>query len=82
VTPAEREKERIQLIASYQRTFNTDDGKRVLEHLKKATNFYRAHNPQNLIVEEAKRALVLEIIENVKSEPDEPRQATAITSEG
>jgi hypothetical protein len=80
----QREADWKMLLSAYRATFGTADGIRVLNHLKKATNFHRAHfggkiDVNSLIAEEARRGLVLEIIANVEANPDTPEPETAIT---
>ena len=82
------EQERIRILRAYQNVFNTPDGQTVLEHLKEATNFYRSHLPggivqdvNNLIASEARRGVVLDIINNVKANLNIPTQTTAILEE-
>ena len=88
MTPEEEklEGQRKLLLASYQRVFAGEDGRRVLEHLKQATNFHCSHfarcgkhDPVLILIEEARRELVLEIINNVELKPDDQGPLTAIT---
>lgn len=80
-------KEQQARFGSYKRCFATDDGKYVLEDLKKMTHFYRAHFPSGaaideklLLYDEARRALVLGIIQKVEREFTEDSQQETATS--
>lgn len=75
------------LISDYKATFSTDSGRNVLSHLKKMTNFGRSHfssgpiDANALIYDEARRGLVLRIIQYIEANLEAAPQTTAKTQE-
>jgi len=68
----DRDKEQTMIIAAYQRLFNTEDGKIVLEDLKKKSTYNRSAvldklniNPNQILYDEAQRSMVLYIERNI-----------------
>lgn len=72
------------LVGAYKRTFLTDDGQKVLAHLKARVNrpmIPRGDAPIDtnwLIYFEAQRALVLEIMRKIETTFDAPQPANPI----
>jgi len=75
------------LKIAYKKCFATEDGLKVLEHLKKCSHFNETHfigktiDPLVIIREESRRQLVLGIVKMIEANLDTPEQTTAITEE-
>ena len=71
-----------QMKLDYERVFSTDEGKRVLEDMKKSSSFYKTSFDQDARVSaylEGARAFVLNVVIMSEPAPDEQNKGVAIT---
>jgi hypothetical protein len=86
MTTQEQEAKRKQLLSDYRQTFGTEQGQRVIAHLRALTHLGDSHplgvlgiTDRQLVILEAKRELLSDIIKTVEANPDEPKDEEAIT---
>jgi len=77
--PENRDDEAKQIILDYKYVFETDEGKRVLEHLKKKANFHVSIVPKDnvgrldvneLVRREGQRSVIIHIDSMLKKDPN------------
>jgi hypothetical protein len=69
-----KRQERAERIRAYKRFFESDDGRLILNDLKRSCHFYTTTmdgNPQELAYKEGERSVVLRILRTISTDPAE-----------